>query len=495
MKKFYILFSSIIILLSVFAFNVYASELSFDNTINDESTISEDFEALGLKISDYYLSEKNTIDKWYCVAMAESVINANYDIQTYFYLYNPTLSPNYYFTLGYKLNDVTSAVAAKNLQYDTTHGIVKVKGFEYEYTSLSKIEINSIAWNLNGVNGTNSSDFNATTKHSIKSGLIDIGMDFDTTLIIEDYNVVEVNVTADDNFINNWNEFWSGEEISLNIYFYNFNFPDYIEYDSVEYAKFNYDREKWYDVNYTFPGFSGVGNHEPEQHTLKESNPITNEYFNRNKNGSINTNILRVNKNSIEMNFDVFHLGNRYKDGQFTFTEDKIVSGDLDYFDRDCSILIDSTYKKVSIISGSVMGVGQKVGEASEYETLNQVELIELHYENDGVLYECRVIQSDGPVDNEDFGNVSVEDEKEKEWWEKFWDWLVENLPESAFICIAAIILAPVLISLLISLITGSLPAVLGGIVKVFKSLFKFIGWLIKLPFIILKFIFGLFKK
>lgn len=495
MKKLYILFTCIITLLSIFAFNnVYANEFTFDNTINDESTISEDFEALGLKLSDYYISKKHTIDKWYCVAVAESIINTNYDIQTYFYLYNPTVSPNDYITLNYKLNGTANSVDVENIEYSSTYGLLKVKGFKYAYASASTIDVYSISWvvdvdTMEGY-GFAKSDFTATTNHSISDKLIDVGMDFQTTLVVEDYNVVEVNVSADDNFVNNWDEFWSGEEVSLNIYFYNFNFPDHIEYDSVEYAKFNYIREKYYDVEYYVGDWSDVNGYEPEQHTLKESNPITNEYFNRNKNGSINTNTLRVNDNSIEMSFDVFHLGNRYNDGQFTFNEDKIVSGDLDYFDRDCSILIDSTYKKVSTISGQVMGVGAKVGESSEYETLDEVELIELHYENDGVLYECRVIQSDGPVDNEDFGNVTVEDEKDKEWWEKFWDWFMENLPESAFICIAIVILIPVIIALC--------PQVLGFILKaiiwIFKSIIKIFVWIVKIPFKLLGGLFKLFR-
>lgn len=497
MKKLYILFTCIITLLSVFAFNsVYASELTFDNTINDESTISEDFEALSLKLSDYYISKKHTIDKWYCVAVAESIINTNYDIQTYFYLYNPTVSPNDYITLNYKLNGTANSVDAENIEYSSTYGLLKVKGFKYAYTSVSTIDVYSISWvvdvdTMDGY-GFASSDFTATTKHSINDKLIDVAMDFKSSLVIEDYNVVEVNVTADDNFINNWDEFWTATDTSLNIYFYNFNFPDHIEYDSVEYAKFNYIRKECVDEIFRKEKYLGYNSYT----TLSEE-PVTNEYFNHNKNGSINTNTLRVNDSSIEMSFDVFHLGNRYKDGQFTFDEEKIVSGNLDYFDRDCSILIDSTYKSTYWKLNLDLGV-DAISDWYEYETLDQVELIELHYENDGVLYECRVIQTDGPVDNEDFGNVSVED-KEKEWWEKFWDWFLDNLPWSAVGCIAAIILAPVLISLLISLITGSVSTVLVGLAsvlkKILKLLFKFIVWLIKLPFTVLKFIFGLFKK
>ena len=55
------------------------------------------------------------------------------------------------------------------------------------------------------------------------------------------------------------------------------------------------------------------------------------------------------------------------------------------------------------------------------YTTLDEIELIELHYKNDGVVYKCQVITQS--VDNEDF--VKGEATSSKPWYKDIWEFFI----------------------------------------------------------------------
>ena len=383
---------------------VSAEEITYQNVITDDTTIEEDFEILGMEIEDYYIPQSYDYDKWYVIAMSEAYIDK--EIQTYFYLYNPAglvvippLRINYSISEGETLKtDLTI------LEYDGEHGYLKANGFKYSYRESCTIAISSILSEYEEDDPINSgeviktyredsSDFKASLTHSLLNESFGIELNFNSTLVIEDYHVVRVSITQDDNFINNWNTFWGGKEISLDLYFYNFNFPERIKYDSVEYAKFQYDYLTYYEEVYQFSGF---GNNKKE---LRSEELVVSEYTNDSK-------TLRVNDRSQEMTFPTFYLGNRFDDGQFDLKNKILLSGEEEYFDCDCSVLLDSTYRDTIRISGEVMGVGCEVGQKLNYTVLDQIELLELHYKNNGILYKCQVVVP--PVDDDDILDIII---------------------------------------------------------------------------------------
>ena len=402
------------IFLSLFTmFYVSAEEITYQNVITDDTTIEEDFEILGMEIEDYYIPKSYDYDKWYVIAMSEAYIDK--EIQTYFYLYNPAglvvippLRINYSISEGEVLKtDLTI------LEYDAEHGYLKANRFKYSYRESCTIAISSILSEYEEDDPINSgeviktyredsSDFKASLTHSLLNESFGIELNFNSTLVIEDYHVVRVSITQDDNFINNWNTFWGGKEISLDLYFYNFNFPERIKYDSVEYAKFQYDYLTYYEEVYQFSGF---GNNKKE---LRSEELVVSEYTNDSK-------TLRVNDRSQEMTFPTFYLGNRFDDGQFDLKNKILLSGEEEYFDCDCSVLLDSTYRDTIRISGEVMGVGCEVGQKLNYTVLDQIELLELHYKNNGILYKCQVVVP--PVDDDDILDIIIGNDKS--WIEK----------------------------------------------------------------------------
>lgn len=504
MKKLYILLSFIFIFLFVGSSNVFAETLGYENVITDTSTIEEDFELLGMDVSNYGPT-KEVINKSYIISYAEGILNDNI-IQSYIYLYlsydtSNTLLENFSFT--YKLNNKEYTHTGELLS-KIDNRIFKIKGFQYEYIKDVEIEIkmNEMYKIIQESNYAYkkvllpaSNDFTVSMSHSLLADNkpFEMELSFNSVIIIEEIQLVKVNVQPElwetCSFSSWWNTFFDVANKELYLHFYNFNFPDNVEVDSIDYAKFEYDyvyyhltHEEYRDIT---NGLEWKTEEEIEEvsreYKLKEYLPGTNSFETYNQSG--------------ELEFETFTLGNRITKGEFP---EYVGFSDAEkaMFDYDASILLDSSVKKTHYLGGSTTDY------YSYYYQLENVNFLELHYTNDGIQYKCQVIAEDvGDADDpeQDVDGDDPSEEPVKEWWEIFWDWFMENLPTSAIICVAAIILAPVLISLLFGLLTGSLSAVLGGLAsilkKILKLLFKFIGWLLKLPFTILKFTFGLFKK
>lgn len=402
-----------------------ASELEYVNNIfTDETSIEDDFQNLQMDINDYYKPNYN-YSKWYVIAMSEAYANENYDIQTYFYIFNPT-NPKIYedywqdlddvgeehyqritdFKLKYTLSGTEKEGFFEVLSINYDHHIYKVKAFVYEYTSRAEIAISSVqnyTSEVNGLDFISESTFKATCNHSKLNGF-NVELDFNSTIIIDECKVVEVEVHQDDKFINNWNSFWSGKDPSVLVYFYNFNFPKHIKYDEVVYAKFQYDYLTVYEKIWTHQesyGGEWVPDDRYTEYNLKEikdREKVVSEYNNESK-------TIRVNKHSQELTFPTFYLGNRIKDKQFG---DLDVEGQTESFNYDCSILLDSTYRIRRDGYGG-KGPSGKLNQhymELDYTTLDQVELIELHYKNEGILYKCQVVSR--PIQNEEFDKVTA---------------------------------------------------------------------------------------
>lgn len=482
--------------------SVSASEITYKNVITDETTIEEDFKLLGLDVNDYYLPKKYEYQKWYVVALSETYIDEN-TIQTYLYMYNPYLYDveNVYFpelTFFYDLNGVENTYKVDEcLNYDLSRSLYKVKGFTFDYTQKAIININRIWSFYDGIldeegnyeiseSYNSDSTFSATTQHSkVNKESLDIELNFNSTLIIEEFNVYKQHITQEDNFINNWDSFWNGEVEGLDLWFYNFNFPDRIEYDSVEYAKFRYDYNYLEGENiYVFEdGLYGdlVKNENASwSKIVSVEKDIIREYSNKINDGK---NVVRVNDTSMELNFDTFVLGNRVLKGEFSNFEvsDEITKA----FNYDCSILLDSTYTYAK----EHTKLGYITYELS-FTELDDIEFLELHYMNDGILYKCQVVVP--PVDSEDVEDLPPLDEFEKPddednfWlnlWNKFKKWFISNIPESIIMCALIVIGAPVIVSLLVPLIISLLRMILKWLINLIKMMFI-------LPFKIIKLIF-----
>ena len=154
MRKFVLFMFMLITTLFTSLLLVDAKEIKYENVITDTSSIEDDFELLGLDINEYGKSLKYNYDKWYVVGMSEAYSNDNYDIQTYFYLFNPVeydasrRSSMSDFTISYKFteNDNLKKFNCKKLDYNTSHLIYKVKGFTYDYISYKQIFIENISY-------------------------------------------------------------------------------------------------------------------------------------------------------------------------------------------------------------------------------------------------------------------------------------------------------------------------------------------------------------
>lgn len=402
-----------------------AEVVTYKNVITEKTSIEEDFQILNIDINEYYKPTKYTYEKWYVIGMSEAYLGEN--IQTYFYLYNPTkyggadyMSTPASFTLNYVVNHGQEvSVSAAKLDYNSTHLIYKVKGFNYSFIETADIHITKIKhYNLSGNGITSDSGFQATTKHNRIDGF-QVELKFNTTLIIEEYKVVEIEVKQDDNFINNWNSFWDMGETSMLVYFYNFNFPNHIKYDSVEYAKFSYYYNFYYEKVYLDSSdFSPSSDYsEFNKKELRNREKVVSEYNSSSK-------ALRVNKHSQELTFPTFYLGNRIQDKQFGTLE---VSGNLESFNYDCSVLLDSTFRTTNRDIDWPKPFHRVPYNNIDYTTLDEVEMIELHYMHEGILYKAQVVVP--PVDEEDFDHGTAQTPKpvaKDPWYVVLWKFMVK---------------------------------------------------------------------
>lgn len=486
-KSLFIVILFYTLLLGLLGISANATEVNYGNLVTDETSIEEDFELLNIDINDYYKPKIYDYEKWYVIAMSEAYIDEeNYDIQTYFYLYNPTeygTGSNYMSTpasiyLTYLIGSNEQEVSVQKLEYNQEHLLYKVKGFTYSFTERTEISILKVQhYNMYGQGITSESDFKAVANHSKLNGF-QVELSFNSTLIIEEYKVVEIEVTQDNNLINNWNSFWAQGETKMLVYFYNFNFPDHIEYDEVIYAKFSYYYNNYHEKVYldSWDWSPDPYYAEFNEKTLISREKVLSEYNNDSK-------TLRVNEYSLEMTFPTFYLGNRIEAKQFGNLD---ASGELDSFNYDCSVLLDSTYKTSKRGNDWPKPMHHVNFNDINYTTLDDVEFLELWYKNDGVVYKCQVVSK--PVDEEEFDHGTAKpptpQPKPKSLWEKFVEWFLDNFPISLGICA----IVPIVAIVLLCMFPELLSKVIEGIIAIIRGLI----WLVTLPF---RMIIGIFKR
>ncbi len=484
-----LLFCALLFLISTT--KISAEEIKHGNLVTDTTTIEEDFKLLGLSIDDYYKPVYN-YDKFYVIGMSEAYIDEeNYDIQTYFYLYAPI---RYYrdkedyieavatFSLTYesKNANVLSSNNDELLDYSVDHCLFKVKGFSYKYTATNEIKILKIEHsNTRGLYISSDSNFKATANHSKLNGF-NVELNFNSTLIIDDYGVDIVEIKSESNWNNTFGmipiftfhkDFKRGRA-----YFYNFNFPDNIKPDSIEYAKFIYNKTDYFK------------NRQNETEVLKEKKGEIHEY-------TPGTKKIKIDSESCELEFQTFVLGNRIEKKEFGYLE--FSEEDKKKYDVDCSILLDifldqyKTYRVYKTLPGMVGG-GMWVYESEEwYSELDKIEMLELWYEKDSVLYQCQVVNK--PVDKDDITHSNPD--APESLWEKFLKWFQENFPFSAFLIIGVpivLIVIAIFCPHLYSLIFNYIIAAGQLIIKIITWIFKGVIFILTLPF---RLIFTLIKK
>ena len=467
------------------AVDISANTINYDNVITDYTTIEEDFEVLNMDISNYYMLDE-TIQKTYVVGYSEAIVEEDY-IQSYIYVYRSYKIDNadsiYFGNISYSINNKEYALDSSYELHCIGGYLYKLKGFKYSY--IKNVDIKITVDNLVAVfqedsypyekeYEANCNEFEVSISHSQLSdnAPFEMEIDFDSVLIIDEMQLVRVNVQPElwesCSFAGWWNTFWDYDNKALYLHFYNFNFPDNIEVDSIEYAKFEYDYV-YYQHNILY-GLTGelIKNDKKEktrETKIKEYTPGTHNFDTANQSG--------------ELEFETFTLGNRITKGEFpeyvSFSEEE-----KKLFDYDCSILLDSSVSKAH---------GVPTDYVMYYYQLEYVDFLELHYMNDGILYKCQVITTDvGTPDNPEIPVDGDDPSEENNPWDLFLKWFMDNFPNSLYLIIGIGIVVLVAIGLIIAF-AG--PLVGNAIVYFFKLILKGIVWILLLPINLIKLIFG----
>ncbi len=459
MKKIIIL----LFLISIFSFappKSFSEEVTYKNLITDDTTLEEDFEILGMEIDNYSLKEKyRNLEKTYVIGMAESYVDEN-TIQTYLYIYCPL---NHYNGISineikYSINDIESVYnVPKHFELDS-RGLYKYKAFSYEYKKDSTIKIRNIKTSYLNDNSRkiieyeNESTFLSKNSHNLAQDEFITEINFNSTLVIEDIEVIDIVIPPSSSGFVQLAEILSSpyKSTDISLTFYNFNFPDNIYPDEILKAVF------WYDIAY-YNKIAGSFK-EPSELRREEIRPKPNsdgEYSDDDLGVYIpKTHQFKASKYSTELSFETFTLGNRVELGQFGYVEMKDYKNDFDF---DCSVLLGANTKTYSYSYNTTY---------VEYSQFENINLLELDYMIEGIFYKSQIVAEEHDVDKQ------VTPAAKENWWQKFKNWFVKNLPLSLIL----VILSPIIAIALIVLFFMYLP-------KIIVLLIKIIIWIIKLPF------------
>ena len=486
MKRILLIFS-LIILFCFSTLDLSAATLSYNNVITDESTIEEDFKVLNMDISNYYQLDE-PIQKTYIVGYSEAIVENDY-IQSYIYVYRSYQCDN---AKSITFGNISYSINNKEYDLDSCYELqsiggylYKLKGFKYSY--IKNVDIKITVDNLVAIFQENSyaykkeyeancNEFEVSISHSQISdnAPFEMEIDFDSVLIIDEMQLVKVNVQPElfesCSFAGWWNTFWDLDHKELYMHFYNFNFPDNIDVDSIEYAKFEYDYVYyWHKYDYGLINTIDQTTEKSRERKLKEYLPGTNKFETYNQSG--------------ELEFETFTLGNRITKGEFP-SYVGFSDSEKALFNYDASVLLDSSVRKKT---------GNIVCYDEYYYQLENVDFLELHYMNDGILYKCQIITEDvGTPNNPEIPVDGDDPSEEKTPWDIFLeickkvvDWFVNNWPYSLYLVLGIIVVLIVAFSL------GGPQLIVKLVIEFFKYIVKGIVWILCLPVNIIKLIAG----
>lgn len=479
MKRIFLIFT-LIILFSFSTVDLSASTIKYKNVITDESTIEKDFEILGMDIKNYSISTKIKNSKWYVVGMSESYISDT-EVQTYFYIYNSIPCYGLWVErINYSLNYKSDSFLIDAEFSCSSNGLYKVKGFKYNFTKEDKIQVDHVVGTYTAeevYTVKNDCEFVATNIHNLGNNkYFTMELIFDSIVVIDEMKLVKVNIQPElwesCSFAGWWNTFWDMDNKELWLHFYNFNFPDNIKVDSIEYAKFGYD---YVYYNLKHKEFSDILNgfkwtidenivEKNREHKTKEYLPGTNKFETYNQSG--------------ELEFETFTLGNRITKGEFP-SYVGFSSEEKKLFNYDASILLDTSVKKTKLVD--------EYEYYSFYYQLENVDFLELHYKNDGVLYKCQVVSDmangEEKVDGDDPSEEKTPWDIFLEICKKVVEWFAENWPYSLYLVLGIIVV------LIVAFALGGPQLIIKLIVKFFIGIIKVVIWLLCLPAKLIKMI------
>ncbi len=466
MFKFIILFVAFI---SPFftSFNTNASTVDYVN-VSDTSTIEEDFKLLELDINNYYLNEPNLEDyrdlpngsdlyfedvlkrdEFYFVALSQTYLEDTKEFQVYLYMYNQI--PHsfkqqeydylYSVKIDYKLNNLTNTnYLLLPLSKVDERGLYKFKAFTYK-ADITSVDLEITKASIRCDNHTITKDYSFTA--NINNQLVDnnynITLKFNSTLILKEYTAVEVYLDKDsgwDQFCEDAMNWFGGEWTSVKVVFYNFNFPNNIVPDSIDYANFTYDKK-----------------------TTKSKNSMVYEEFTETLDNSYlpGDNTINVSDHSSKFYFPTFYIGNRIKDNQFgslEFTNEQIKL----FENYKCSILLDVlNYTETKHLTTKY----------EEFQKITNIDLLELWYTKDGVQYKCQVIADE--VDPS-----PIVPEVATPWYMQLLDWILKHPFEALLYFVGIVVGLPLIISIAPS-IFSIIIMILYKFVSFFVEMFKFI--------------------
>lgn len=488
MKKLYILLSFIFIFLFVGFSNVFADEnisQGYISTITSKTSVKEDLEALGLTYNDYLISndayeklelfnDENGYSEQFVIAVGENYSAADNIIISYIYCYNPMF---WYVDINVQLQ-ITLNDGEKNsyhynnvykdmelIKQDEETGIIVFTIDDlFKKTDLTRkyqIDINYSGMDTFECTYVTENDGSKRIDYLNYNSILYVTKDVVVPLILKN----EKNVFSGP--IGELFTILSGKNplAASVLYFYNFSADKKI--DKIISAKFSYV-EKYTQGIYSKLGWASSSPGEIVFDGLKTSTKVTRDIPNE---------VTPVKYYGEEINVNPY----------ISPSSDRLNElSKLNISDEEKKLFTDYEHSILIAAETYIDDRKDDVGMVNLYE-IDDVRLIKLQYETDGVIYSSIVGDGDGP---ENPTNPIVPEEPEKEWWEKFWDWFMENLPTSAFICVAVVILIPVIIALC--------PQVLGFILKVvicfFKSIIKIFVWIVKMPFKLLGGLFKLFR-
>lgn len=386
MKKI-LIFLFLIVTLFTTNITISANEVTYKNLIDDNTTIEDDFKILGLDINNYSIPTNFVNDKWYVVGMAEAYLDAN-SIQTYFYLYNMTGVDYNRITADYKINNTISSIDLYILDTTPYRGLIKTKGFKYYYDDTANISITKISSTSESYDGPNSDEpiisylenninFVANNTHDKNNETITTNLNFDSTIIINEYTVKSIAIPRENGF---WvtvgdifsKDIWTNSYTTTDLIFYNFNFPDSIHPDKIEQAVFNYDY-----VDYK-KSVGSVNTNELKRDQIRPQ-PVDG-FYNKDDLGvyTNGTHTFKASNCSAELTFETFVLGNRIDKGEFDYIDMSSLKDDFSY---DASVLLGCTYDTIYYETN-----------VNEYSKMENIEFIELEWWQNDVLYKSQVI-------------------------------------------------------------------------------------------------------
>lgn len=466
---------------------ISATDLSIKDKITDTSSIERDFKVLNINIDDYHpFDDKANIaqdiqTKLYIVGYSERYIDEE-NVQCYLYVYYPYAKKNpiKQFDSNLLFYDETIYNIKQGVVFDE-HCLAKIKIFTRPVKEEDQISIQSIKlfnynysrdytnWLVEYRCSSDSDGFVIQTKHPENQEYVNIS--YMGTMIIEEYEVVKIQITEDDSLVNNINNILGSFEY-LDMYFYNFNFPKNISVNNILSAKFNYD---YHHINRTV--VCTKDKLIQKIYGLKESYCESVELI-RDKEYKPGTKTVRVNKNSVELDFDNFYLGNRVTDNKFTF-KNKISKVDEEKFDYDCSILLDSTFRKIKeywfnkIINFNMI-IPELLGYDNEYTTLDDIEFIELTYDYKGTVHKKQIVAQ--PVDESEIVEGGTIEDVPKSLFDQIIDFLKTLVEGMGLDWNVVVMWFYIIVGVLVFILLFSILGKLSILVKIIVFPFKMIG-------------------